>query len=140
MSLKCFVHQFLVHHCFVFLGCMPHGFEVLNKGFGGHLLFIVFKCHNFGTKLFELNFTYQDLSLQNVDLLELRCGFKSVFCYFFLFWLFVCLICFLIMCLCATNSTIKSTITTPPFINPSFLLDIKENSEFSFHIEVNNCS
>ncbi len=77
---------------FCFFGCMLHGFEVLNKGFGGacHLLFIVFKCHKFGTKLFDVNFTYQDLSLQNVDLLELRCEFKSVSCFFFLFWLFVC--------------------------------------------------
>lgn len=77
-----------------FFGCMLHGFEVLNKGFGGacHLLFIVFKCHKFGTKLFDVNFTYQDLSLQNVDLLELRYEFKSVSCFFFLFWLFVCFI------------------------------------------------
>lgn len=121
-----------------YFGCMPHGFEVSNKGFGGvcHLL-IVFKCYKFGTKLFEINFTRQDLSLQNVDILELRCGFKSVSCCFFLFWLLVCL---LIMCLCATNSTIESTTTTPPFINLSFLFDIKENSEFPFHIKVNNGS
>ncbi len=79
-----------------FFGCTPHGFEVLNKGFGSacHLLFIVFKCHKFGTKLFEVNCTYQDLSLQNIDLLELRCGFKSLllflsFLVVHLFYLFV---------------------------------------------------
>jgi hypothetical protein len=57
MSSKCFVH-----HCLVFFGCMPHGFEVLNKGYGGAcpLFFIFFKCHKFGTKVFEVNFTYQD--------------------------------------------------------------------------------
>jgi hypothetical protein len=44
------------------------------------------------------------------------------------------------MCLCATNNTIESTITTPLCINPSVLSNIKENSEFLFYIEIINCS
>lgn len=55
----------LLFHLF---GHMPHCFEVLSFEQGlwrciCHLLFLVFRCHNFGTKILKVSSTYQNLLL-----------------------------------------------------------------------------
>lgn len=98
-------------------------FWVLSEGFKGAFIVFSFLFSNATSwnEVFKVSFTYQDLSLQSFHQLELKCKFKiwkrhllfSIFV--LLVWLFVCsTCCLLIVCLCASNSIMKLTITTLP--------------------------
>jgi hypothetical protein len=129
------VQQSFVHHCFIFfVTCHMILKFVFNNGF------LFFKWHNFGPKFSQISLLCQYLSLQSIDLLELRCGFESITCCFpsvhnfvYLFMHLGC--CLLIVCVCVcvftTISMMEWTISTPLLININSLFNIEEDNEFA---------
>ncbi len=129
-------NKVFARHCFIlFVTChMSLRFEVFKKGF------IVFKWHDFGLKLDWVNILYWNLSLWNIDILELRCGFENLTCCFqfvhnfvYLFMHLSC--CLLNMYLSITNTMMESTTSTPHFINLNSLFDIKKTMSLNLKLK-----